>query len=183
MYLDKVRQLLSQKPEAVLVATLLIVIGGFLLYTTFGPTSPSITTFDQCKQASGSHLLETYPEQCLTAQGKAFVQPLPSGPLATVSGTVTLTPSCPVPTPNPTLSSACQLNPNLLTAYDVVAYRLDHKTVVDQSPLDPQGHYQLKIPAGNYVIDLYPATADTNPVSVSPGQSLQLNLTRQVKVK
>jgi len=36
------------------------------------PKLPQITTFDQCKAAPKSKLLETYPEQCVTAAGKTF---------------------------------------------------------------------------------------------------------------
>jgi len=36
------------------------------------PKLPQITTFDGCKNAPKSKLLETYPEQCVTATGKQF---------------------------------------------------------------------------------------------------------------
>lgn len=32
----------------------------------------AVTTFAECKQASGSKMLETYPEQCVTKGGKTF---------------------------------------------------------------------------------------------------------------
>jgi len=37
------------------------------------PKLPQITTFDACKTAHGSKLLQTYPEQCVTVTGKKFV--------------------------------------------------------------------------------------------------------------
>lgn len=36
------------------------------------PKLPQITTFDGCKKAPQSKLLETYPEQCVTVTGKQF---------------------------------------------------------------------------------------------------------------
>ncbi len=36
------------------------------------PTTSPVTDFAGCKQAAGSKLLETYPEQCLTKAGKTF---------------------------------------------------------------------------------------------------------------
>jgi hypothetical protein len=37
-----------------------------------------VTTFDDCKKAKGSIVMESYPEQCRTKDGKTFVQPTPT---------------------------------------------------------------------------------------------------------
>ncbi len=47
--------------------------------TTNLPTYISIKTFEECKKAAGSKLLETYPEQCVTVAGKTFTGPLTQG--------------------------------------------------------------------------------------------------------
>jgi hypothetical protein len=54
----------------VLCVTMIIV--GQVLYKD---AMKSITNFDECTQASGSLIQETYPERCVTADGRIFVGP------------------------------------------------------------------------------------------------------------
>lgn len=38
------------------------------------PNVTTITSFDECKQSAGSKILETYPQQCMTEDGKTFTR-------------------------------------------------------------------------------------------------------------
>ncbi|MFZ2126581.1 MAG: hypothetical protein WAV04_03670 [Candidatus Microsaccharimonas sp.] len=55
---------------------------GFLFWQNFintPGTAATITNFEQCKAAASSKILETYPEQCVTSDGRTFVGPTASG--------------------------------------------------------------------------------------------------------
>lgn len=54
------------------IACITMIIVGEILYKD---AMKSITNFDQCTQASGSLIQETYPERCVTADGRIFVGP------------------------------------------------------------------------------------------------------------
>lgn len=42
------------------------------------PKTQPVTSFDTCKKAPGSKLLQTFPEQCVTSGGKKFTGPITS---------------------------------------------------------------------------------------------------------
>jgi len=48
---------------------------GWLVWNASKDTDQAseITTFEQCRMAEGSKLLETFPEQCVTADGRTFI--------------------------------------------------------------------------------------------------------------
>lgn len=63
----------------IVLAVAIIGLLGFLFWKNFlhkpVADSSSITSFAECKAALGSKLLETYPEQCVTLDGKSFTAP------------------------------------------------------------------------------------------------------------
>ncbi len=64
----------------VIVVISLAILGllGILFWQNFinkSGSSSKVTTFEQCKAAAGSKLLETFPEQCVTSDGQTFVGP------------------------------------------------------------------------------------------------------------
>lgn len=68
----------------IIVIISLVILGllGFLFWQNFTNkpgTVSTITNFEQCKVATGSKILETYPEQCVTTDGRTFVGPTTSG--------------------------------------------------------------------------------------------------------
>ena len=86
------RRKIDQRGFGAVEAVLIIVIVGILGFTGWfvwhskhttntdlssgkSQNSASITSFEQCKKASGSKLLETFPEQCVTKSGKSFTAP------------------------------------------------------------------------------------------------------------
>lgn len=62
----------------VLSALLLALIGGLFYRNSLIKHETPVTDFETCKKAPGSILLETYPEQCRTTDGKLFVGPADS---------------------------------------------------------------------------------------------------------
>ena len=59
----------------VLSALLLALLGGLFYRNSLIQHETAVTDFESCKKATGSILLETYPEQCKTTEGKTFVGP------------------------------------------------------------------------------------------------------------
>lgn len=64
----------------VIVAAIAIIgVLGYVLWKNFiignGVSGNTATSFEECKKATGSVLLETYPEQCKTIDGKTFIGP------------------------------------------------------------------------------------------------------------
>jgi hypothetical protein len=52
---------------------------GWVLYQNFNKSGgSSITTYEQCKDAPGSTIQESYPERCITSDGRSFTN-TPSG--------------------------------------------------------------------------------------------------------
>ena len=64
------------KFNMVIVLTIVLVVGvGLLLILSEDTTAPnvaSISTFEECKQA-GYPIMESYPEQCATPDGRTFI--------------------------------------------------------------------------------------------------------------
>lgn len=71
----------------IIVAAVVIVGGlGFVFWrqlTQAPSASGVISSFDECKKQSGSRVLETYPEQCVTQDGQTFTGPLSSDVVGT----------------------------------------------------------------------------------------------------
>lgn len=64
-----------------LVTLAIIVVLGFLFWQNFikSGSTATVTSFEECKKAPGSKLLETYPEQCVTSDGQTFTGPTNDG--------------------------------------------------------------------------------------------------------
>jgi len=100
-----------------------------------------------------------------------------TGPPGTLTGQVTIGPLTPVlregeasPTPAPEVYAARQ----------IVIYRANGTKEVARAEINPQGVYQIELPAGTYVVDLnlisdhaagLPAT-----IEISPGQTTRLDI-------
>lgn len=58
-----------------IVSVVLAAITYLFVALTFGPPETLVTSFDECMAAEGSRLLESFPEQCVTSDGRNFVNP------------------------------------------------------------------------------------------------------------
>lgn len=53
-----------------------VVLGLIGVAIYFSYTSPSVTDYESCAEAEGSVIMESYPEQCRTADGETFTREL-----------------------------------------------------------------------------------------------------------
>lgn len=70
----------------VVLAVAILAVLGWLFWQNFvnkPSSSATITNFEECKAASGSKILETFPEQCVTADGRTFTGPTETDELLT----------------------------------------------------------------------------------------------------
>lgn len=78
----------------IVLAVLVVGLGSCLLVRLFTPSAPTVTSYAECV-AAGYPILETYPEQCRTPDGRTFVNPdaTPIGPTGefTSEGGTTIT--------------------------------------------------------------------------------------------
>ncbi len=79
--------------EPIVIAFIVIIIGGAIWFAFVNTGSQEINSFEECA-AAGYQILESYPEQCKTPDGKTFVKEYnqESG----IMGIVLLGPQCPV---------------------------------------------------------------------------------------
>jgi len=81
-----------------IVLLVLVILGllAWVLWNNFGKKDEtavvSVTSFEECKAAEGSKMQLTFPEQCITAEGKSFTGPSTTAPdenALTETGTLT----------------------------------------------------------------------------------------------
>jgi hypothetical protein len=74
----------------VVLAVLVVGLGTWLLVRLFSAPPPTVTNYAECV-AAGYPILETYPEQCRTPDGRTFTNPdaTPQPPPPTTSGEFT----------------------------------------------------------------------------------------------
>lgn len=73
---------MSQKgftPLIIILIFAVVLIGGYLIYqkqnTPVVPAEiPFVTTFEECVKSSGSKVIESYPRQCESSEGKTYVE-------------------------------------------------------------------------------------------------------------
>lgn len=73
--------------RAIMVGILILVllVGGFLYYSKHQGTGSSITSFTEC-EAAGYQVVNTIPPECVTPDGKVFVDGSVTSPLPTSTG-------------------------------------------------------------------------------------------------
>lgn len=84
--------MLFRSRPVLIITLLLLAVGSFLLLFN-RPSAPDIATFEECA-AAGFPILEKYPEECRTPDGRNFIRVTPSSSPApiTLSGTYTCLP-------------------------------------------------------------------------------------------
>ncbi len=158
--------MILNKTTVALIFIVLVTIGAgyyFVRNHTFKTAIPSqITSFEECSWA-GYPILQTYPEQCKTPDGKTFTkqnsQPLQSG----ITGFVLLGPTCPVERIPPV--PGCSDRP---FQTDLTVTTPDGITVVQAFSSDVNGKFSVALQPGEYVIQSI-ATAKIHPRCSSQG--------------
>jgi hypothetical protein len=60
------------------IAIAVLIIAAIAFFMLVGKRSPVVTNFDECA-AAGYPIMESYPEQCSTPDGRTFIRELPTG--------------------------------------------------------------------------------------------------------
>lgn len=129
------------------------------------PHPQTAMSFEDCALL-GYPIQETYPEICVTPEGRHFVNPSqvpPTPPEPTdriaagyIVGQVTIGPLCPVAYSNG--EDPCgPLNPEVYTSRSAVVYTTDQHTIVTQTHLSADGTYKVALGPGKYYVQITPA--------------------------
>ncbi len=162
---------------AVIIA--IVIVAGFLAWWQFVREAPKpITNFEECA-AAGNPVMESYPRQCRTKNGRNFVEILPSpSPLDSgVAGIVLLGPTCPVQriTPDP----SCADKP-YKTIVQVIAVGSPKSAAFAIVESNDQGQYKAMLPPGEYALQPIGGNplprCETKNVTVEPGVIKEVNL-------
>ena len=92
------------------------------------------------------------------------------GTTGTVTGTVTVSPLCPVES----IDHPCVTPPETYTSRAVVVYAADGTTELEQHPLSETGEFRLSLTAGSYALQIRPAgigAGEIKRVTVAAGQT------------
>lgn len=105
-----------------------------------------ISSFDECAQA-GYPIMESYPRQCNTPDGRTFVEQINGREESGISGTVLLGPTCPVIRDPP--DSECSDKPY---ATALVLTTSDQARVIKEFRSEESGKFSVQVDPGEYAI-------------------------------
>lgn len=84
------------KTVVIILGIILVLVGGFYAFNNFiyqqkqaPAVDPSINTYEKCADA-GYPILDSYPEQCVTPDGKRFVRNVPESEKENVTSEITI---------------------------------------------------------------------------------------------
>lgn len=133
-----------------------------------------VDTFEEC--AKYYPVMESYPEQCNTPDGRHFVnldQKVVDSPsrdervgAGYISGKVTIGPICPVEIEG----EPCNVPEEIYTSRELIVYTSDGKTVHDRISLLSDGTYKIAVGPGNYL-------AQISPAGIGPGEMKAVTVT------
>ena len=151
------------------LVVLALVVGAGDLISQRPDISPKslITNFEECAKA-GYPIMESYPAQCRTAEGKLFVQVIENPEKIAggyVAGHVTIGPNCPVER----IDEPCTTPPEAYTSREAVVYSGDGTTVKERVHLNAQGNYKISLAPGNYFVQIVPA-------GIGPGEKKSVTI-------
>lgn len=126
------------------------------------PQVLTINNFEDC--AKYYPVMESYPEQCRTPDGRLFVRPLSDeeeektkppenlelSTMGALAGKVTVGPICPVER----IDQPCPVPPEAYTSRELIIYKVDGKTFVTSTHFKSDGTYSITLPPSNYVADV-----------------------------
>lgn len=98
----------------------------------------------------------------------------PTMELGTVSGSVTLSPNCPVEK----AGEPCETTREMYTSRSVVIYMSDGVTVEHKQPLEPNGTFSLPLIPDSYFVQIDPAgigAGEKKPVTIKPLQTTTIH--------
>ena len=167
------------KTNSILIKLIIFLETGILAACSPGlvDRETGIKSFEECA-AAGYPIMETYPEQCRTPDGRVFVRELQAdGSRGTILGNVLLGPTCPVvqnpPDPN------CTDKP---FQTDLVLTTADQSRDLQEFSSDIYGKFRLELPPGEYAIrsaaaaNLFPYCASSEPIRVGANRTTELTV-------
>lgn len=156
----------------VLLGVVASVIGLRASITPAEPTVPEkkiIASFADCAGA-GYPIMESYPEQCTTPDGKHFVNEKQisvddSISVGFLEGKVEIGPNCPVERED----MPCKTPPEAYTSRQVVVYSIDMKANQGRSKISTDGSYKVTLEPGEYLVRVEPA-------GIGPGEFVRVKI-------
>ena len=175
-----------RKTLLILAIIVIVIIVGFLAWWQFIREVPKpITNFEECA-AAGNPVMESYPRQCRTKDGRNFVEILPSpSPLDSgVSGIVLLGPTCPViqeslPAGRQVPDLNCADKP-YKTTVQVIAIGSPQSSPFAVVESDYQGQYRVMLPPGEY--GLQPVGGNPLPRCETKNVTIEPNVIKEVNL-
>lgn len=143
------------KQIVIIVAVAAAALAGIAMWSNAfknGGSSTNVTSFEECVQA-GYPVMESFPRQCKTPDGRNFVEQIESG----IRGTVLLGPKCPVEQEPP--AEDCADKPYETT---LIVTTPDQARNVKEFNSDAGGKFSVQISPGEYAIRS-PAAATVMP--------------------
>lgn len=107
---------------------------------------PTVSSFDECVTA-GYPVMESFPRQCRTPDGRIFVEQIDSEKESGISGMVLLGPTCPVVKDPP--EEECADKPYATT---LVVTTPDQSRVVKEFRSEETGKFTVQVEPGEYTI-------------------------------
>ncbi len=161
------------KPIVIIVAVALVALLGVAIWSNAfrqeKDSVPIVTSFEECVQA-GYPVMESYPRQCQTPDGKTFVERINTEQGSGITGTVLLGPTCPVVKEPP--DEECADEPYETT---LVVTTSDQARVIKEFHSDAGGKFSVQVPPGEYAIrssaaaNVLPYCSTSDNVNVSIG--------------
>ena len=108
--------------------------------------TPLVTSFDECVRA-GYPVMESFPRQCKTPDGRNFVEEINGEQESGIRGMVLLGPTCPVISDPP--AEECADKPYATT---LVVTTSDQALVIKEFRSDETGKFRVQVAPGEYAI-------------------------------
>jgi hypothetical protein len=138
-----------------------------------------ISSFADCV-AAGNPIMESYPEQCNTPDGKHFVNEEQTSihenfPVGFLEGTVEIGPNCPVEIEG----KPCVTPPEAYAAREVVVYSMDMQALQGRSKIAADGTYRVVLEPGQYMVNVQPGgigPSEMLPVTIEEDKTTTHNI-------
>ena len=134
---------------------------------------PSVSSFDECVRA-GYPVMESFPRQCRTPDGRNFVEQINGNQESGISGMVLLGPTCPVIRDPP--DEECADKPYATT---LVVTTYDQARVIKEFRSEETGKFSVQVAAGEYAIrsaaasNVLPYCSTSEIIKVNAGQDTE----------
>lgn len=169
-------------PIAITILLAIVAVAFIGRYLHDKNTRQEIASYEDCVSA-GYPVLESYPSQCMTPDGKHFTNPdetvgEDTGKIAAgyISGKVIIGPLCPVEA----YDEPCEIPAETYTSRDVIVYESDKTTIMVKEALNADGTYKVSLGPGDYFVEISPTgigQGELKPVHVTSFETTIVDFT------